>query len=343
LVRQAADGTPATLGLTLAAGVSVQLSLRPASTGSGLLLAECRDLTAQRELEARAALGSQMLGDVLARSQEATMMIDPAGRVSLVNEEAASLLGLETARILGAPPVKLLQEAGVQLLTPDGGTRLDYRRWTRQTMPPEQEVMLVNSAGTRRILQVRLRLLPGLSGQRPAAVLTLRDVSKLRRVEARLQHDHHHDSLTGLLNRSGLLARLGSLTAGGQGAVIALDIGGFPALTAALGRTASDALLVQLAARLSGWRKGALAARLGENVFALGLPASPHEGLEADLRELRRALRQPLRAGGRDVPLSFNLGGMEAGVGADPGALIGGADTALGYLGKEGPGLETVY
>ncbi|MFD1732430.1 EAL domain-containing protein [Deinococcus malanensis] len=81
----------------------------------------------------------------------------------------------------------------------------------------------------------------------------------------------------------------------------------FASLTAALGRTAFDHLLIQLAARLNDLAAayGGEAARLADTVFAVQLPGM---GAAEAAGRLRSMLAAPLRAGRRDVPLGCALG-----------------------------------
>ena len=352
------------------------------SEGSGLI-AECRDLTALRELQVHSAMQGSLITEILTRSGEATLIVNAAGKVTLASQEAANLLGTEAARLTGAGLGRLLRDLGVQLLGADL-KRLDYQNWRRETMPPEQEVTLIGATGVQRTVRLGVNLLPSLEGQRPGLMLTLRDVTALRRTEARLRHDTQHDALTGLLNRTGLRSRLTALgealsttrdllaessmkqdpsTTDAPRAVLpgtgvpgtsspvmllALDVTGFPALTAALGRTASDALLVHLAAKLIDWRPGLLVARLNSSVFVLAVSgvAADKSSLEDALKDLQHHLRAPLRLSGRDLPLSFHLGAAGGPVGSDPEALIGQAETALSFVAHERPehrGVGVVY
>ena len=345
-------------GLTaggLAAGALVTGEMAAGETtinrSGAVLIAECHDLSALRELQEQTAMQRSLIDEILARSGEATLIVNPAGKVTLANDEAAKMLGIEVARLTGTGLGRLLKDMGVQLY--DAAlNRLDYQTWARETMPPDQEVLLVNAAGIQRTVRLGVSLLPSLEGQRPGMMVTLRDVSALRRMEARLRHDTHHDALTGLLNRAGLRSRLLGLGAEQSVTLLALDISGFPALTAALGRIPSDALLVHLAARLIDWRPGLLAARLNSNVFMLAVPsqvpsqAADKASLEDALQDLQRHLRAPLRLSGRELPLSFHLGAAGGPVGQDAETLLGQAETALGYVKHErqsGQAVGVVY
>jgi PAS domain S-box-containing protein len=354
VVMQAAAGESASVDVRPLRGGLLQLSVHGdglaavtdtgadgmpvAAPQSGVLIAECHDLSALRELQEQSALQRSLISEILARSSEATLIVNALGKVTLANDEAAALLGIDAQRLTGAGLSKLLRDMGVQLFSTDMH-KLDYSNWARETMPPDQEVMLVNALGEQRMVRVGIHLLPSLEGQRPGLMMTLRDITALRRMEARLRHDTQHDALTGLLNRSGLRGRLLDLGTDTAVSVLALDITGFSALTAALGRVASDSLLVHLAARLVEWRPQLLAARLSGDLFMLALQ---HEGapdkvqLEEDLGALQHHLRTPLRLSGRDLPLQFHLGAAGGVVGSDPEALMAQAETALGYVKHEG-------
>ncbi|WP_424951554.1 EAL domain-containing protein [Deinococcus sp.] len=361
LVVQAALGEKAGADLQTTRGGLLHLSIHGdgLAAGSGgaerpspsaVLIAECHDLSALRDLQEQTAMQRSLIQEILARSSEATVIVNSAGKVTLANDEAANMLGIDAARLTGFTLGRLLKDVGVQVYDA-AMTRLDYTEWLRESMPPEQEILLVNAAGVQRTVRLGVSLLPSLEGQRPGLMLTLRDVTALRRMEARLRHDTQHDALTGLLNRTGLRSRLLALGADAPVTLLALGISGFSALTAALGQIASDALLVHLAARLVDWRPELLAARLNGNVFMLAVSATEQPGksaLENALRDLQDHLHTPLRLSGRSLPLSFHLGAAGGLVGKDPDAMLGQAETALGYVKHEpvrqgGQGAGVVY
>ncbi|WP_146009596.1 putative bifunctional diguanylate cyclase/phosphodiesterase, partial [Deinococcus planocerae] len=274
---------------------------------------------------------------LLALGDHAALLVDPAGRTQLVSERAAELLGLEGSRLLGVPLTRALPDLGVRLHTP-GGAPLAFPdlRAESLTLPLETELLLVRPDGGGRHLEVRGTLLPGEApGARPGLLLTLRDVSALRHAQARLRHGARHDPLTGLLNRAGLRE---ALVQGAPGTALCLDLDGFGALNAALGRTACDHLLIGVAARLGDLAdaRGGRAARLGDDAFALFLPHSgPPETAGALTAALRSAFTAPVRAGRQAVPLTFALGVAPVGLG-DDGAALADAETALTHARRRG-------
>ena len=107
------------------------------------------------------------------------------------------------------------------------------------------------------------------------------------------------DSLTGLANRRALIAeleaRLGSPGPAPPFALALLDLDGFKPINDTFGHAAGDALLVEVAARLRQEAgKGAVAARIGGDEFALLLPcANDAAALRAGEAGLRRARTSP--------------------------------------------------
>ncbi|MFC4455069.1 EAL domain-containing protein [Deinococcus sonorensis] len=349
MVDLARQGGAARTDIRLVGGRLLRVSLRGDLPGRALLSAECSDLSALHELEEQAALHSSLLREILSRSSEATLLLNQNGRVTLANEEAAQLLGIDASRLLGAPFARLLGDMGVQVYDASGQHRLTHDLWPRELEPAEQELTLVSATGVRRTVRRLLSPLPNLEGQRPGAMLNLRDITALRRVEARLRHDTHHDPLTGLLNRTGLRAQLMEQQ-GQPRTVLTLSLDGCSALSAALGRTASDALLIQLAARLLTGRRGSQVARLSDHRFALlaaprsDSPEQLQVTAELELYELERLLAAPFRVAGQPRTLSFTVGAAHGTVSADDveGLLVQ-AETALVYAAHQGAGLSAVY
>ena len=135
-----------------------------------------------------------------------------------------------------------------------------------------------------------------------AHVVTLRDVTERRRMEGELTHRAFHDALTGLANRALFLDRLqhalDSWDRRGRPAtaVLFIDLDDFKAVNDGIGHAAGDALLVEVAARLTGCaRRSDTVARLGGDEFALLLedldrPDGAMVLAERVLDELRRPM-----------------------------------------------------
>ncbi|WP_415789603.1 EAL domain-containing protein, partial [Deinococcus saxicola] len=328
LVRlAAAGGGEAQADLTLAGGEILTLSVRR-SAASGLLVAE----SVGTPPAGAAPLG--LITQMLALSDDATVLVDAAGRAQLINERAALLLGVEASRLMGLGLTRVLGELGVKVFSPDGQP-LALPDWHSLPSPLCREVLLALPGHSLRHMELRVTPVGPETGRRETGargsaqsgglLLTLRDVTVLRRAEAKMHHDARHDALTGLHNRVGLREDLTALAAAetASGALVCLNIDGFGALNTALGRVACDRLLIGLAARLSDLTgaKGGGAARLEGGTFAALLPGLDiHDALET----VQRSLSVPLRCGPRETPLTFALGVAALGGTALSGTALGG-------------------
>lgn len=151
-----------------------------------------------------------------------------------------------------------------------------------------------------------------------------------------LKHQAGHDALTGLPNRSFLLARAGEVLPGtpeqGAVALFVLDLDGFKAVNDTLGHLAGDRLLQVVAERLrAAIRPGDLVARLGGDEFAVLLPDALDEATVRKVASrIDTALRAPLSLDGLMLSVESSLGiAMTPGHGSDFETLLRSADLAM--------------
>lgn len=133
------------------------------------------------------------------------------------------------------------------------------------------------------------------------------------------QHEHQlreratRDSLTGLLNRFGLVEavdRLVQAQAATPFAVVYMDLDGFKEINDAYGHDVGDCVLREVAARLRnciGPRALAMA-RPGGDEFVFVLPADAQAALRADIESVMQAVRVPYSVPPRLLPLAASLG-----------------------------------
>jgi len=152
------------------------------------------------------------------------------------------------------------------------------------------------------------------------AVVTFRDISERKQAEAVIQHQALYDALTDLPNRRLLLDRLDQELArckrrGFVGAVLFLDLDRFKTINDSLGHPVGDALLVQVAERLTACvRNDDTAARLGGDEFVVLLSeanADPeHTANQANhvANKIRHALGQPYEINGLDLHTTPSIG-----------------------------------
>ncbi len=171
---------------------------------------------------------------------------------------------------------------------------------------------------------------------------TVQDITERRGYEARLQRQANHDQLTGLPNRNLLRERLlqamhQAERIGGQVAVVFIDLDNFKFINDALGHAAGDALLVELARRLSRHLRGTdTVARQGGDEFVLVL--NDHANVASVTVLLDRVIEliaKPMELGGRTLQVGASLGvSLFPRDGRDVDTLLQHADAAM-YAAKD--------
>jgi len=171
-------------------------------------------------------------------------------------------------------------------------------------------------------------------------LVQLLDVDARKAQERVLELAAQQDPLTGLGNRSLLLARIEAMRGTEQQVgLLFLDLDGFKTVNDRYGHDAGDAVLVEVAARLlAGVRPGDAVVRLGGDEFVIVcvLPAaSPERVLEALARRVEQTVSQPVPFRGQQLIIGGSVGGAVAVPGQTPQALVEQADRAM-YQRKHG-------
>lgn len=167
-------------------------------------------------------------------------------------------------------------------------------------------------------------------------------VSEMLTLHMALRHLHglvSHDSLTGLLNRSGFDEALADLDATHDTALLmALDLDGFKQINDLLGHATGDAALAVVATRLRrAAGPEAAVARLGGDEFSVLLRGAARPAASA--RRILAALDPPIVAEGHRLRVSASIGTARFPAdGATPEALQRAADAALYAAKSEGKG-----
>jgi diguanylate cyclase (GGDEF)-like protein/PAS domain S-box-containing protein len=169
-------------------------------------------------------------------------------------------------------------------------------------------------------------------------VINARDITDSREMQDRLDHDAHHDLLTGLPNRRRLEQRLAESLRDTPVGVLFVDLDGFKPVNDALGHEAGDELLRQVGARLSDClRPSDVLARVGGDEFVLLLPGiGAADDTSALVERLRGRIAEPFELHGQEVRIGASIGVHLAGPGEPPDAVLRTADHAM-YAVKHGP------
>jgi diguanylate cyclase (GGDEF)-like protein/PAS domain S-box-containing protein len=203
------------------------------------------------------------------------------------------------------------------------------------------EETMQRSDGQQRILRTVKRALPSPDGSAPRYLLGIsQDVTEERSVEARLAYMAMHDVLTGLPNRAFFaehIKRVSSLaTADKPVALLYLDVDHFKHINDSKGHAAGDALLCQVAARLTDLaEEGDLVARLGGDEFALLVGFREIGCIERFVERLLTSLSSPFDLDGVNEHVTCSIGiALAPDHAEDDDVLMRHADLAL-YAAKE--------
>ena len=175
-----------------------------------------------------------------------------------------------------------------------------------------------------------------------AVVLTLRDVTERRELEAQLTRQALHDPLTGLPNRRHFQQRLEAAFAGAAPGdrlyLLLADLDDFKEVNDARGHSVGDELLKAAGERLSGAvRPGDDASRIGGDEFAVLLEhvRGPEEA-ERVADRIIEAFRAPFLLGGDPAAVGVSVGFAGSAQGATAEELLSNADLALYASKNEG-------
>ncbi len=300
------------------------------------------DVTANRKAEEERA----RLVEILEATTDIVGTADTRGRVRYLNAAGRRLLGIEreddlTSRTIGELlPERLhalIEGEVMSTASRDGVWRGESVIVSRdgQEIPVSQVVIAHRRA----------------DGSVEFFSTVARDISEQKRFEAQLVHAANHDPLTGLANRRRFeedlereLARLRA--AGGQAALLFLDLDDFKAVNDSLGHRAGDEALVSLAGFLaSRLPPPSVVARVGGDEFGVLLPDTSPADAKTVARELLDSLRQhTVLVEGHVVRTTASVGlAILPDHGDSTGEVLAHADLALFEAKERGRNAIAVY
>jgi len=262
------------------------------------------------------------------------------GRYILVNRAAEVLFGVPREQMLGKRIHDVYPKAEADFFT---------ARDREIMQSPDRLVVTEHAVNTphdgTHILMSKKLAIRGENGE-PRYLLGLsEDITERKRAEERITYLAHHDPLTDLPNRASFneqlsFARERAAASDGAFAVLCLDIDRFKEVNDVFGHAAGDAVLRDVAKKLTAAAEGAFLARLGADEFAFICSEGTQPAAAAALaRRVQSALAAELDIKGyrRRAELSVGVAIFPTD-GADSAALLANAGAALDRAKEEGRG-----
>lgn len=278
---------------------------------------------------------------------DAVLVVDDRNIIQYANHALATLSGSSPIELIGKPLDMLRPKSASHSTSPSLFALIEAHR-PHPALPDAgasrtartQEMDLLRPDG--RIIGVEVTNSYATVNDRQMTVAFIRDISERRRNEEHIRHLAHHDSLTGLPNRSLLNDRLSHAihyaTRYGTGIwVIFMDLDRFKIVNDSLGHQAGDTLLNIIAERLrSSVREIDTVARLGGDEFVVILPEqSERKPTVCAVQRLMQAVAQPCLIEGHEFFIGCSMGiSVFPSDGRDADTLIAHADMAM-YRAKE--------
>ncbi|SDV48784.1 putative bifunctional diguanylate cyclase/phosphodiesterase [Chitinasiproducens palmae] len=259
---------------------------------------------------------------------DAVVCWDAQARIVFWNPAAEAMFGRRASEVLGrageaivAPASRAAFEAGWQHL-----------QECPEAVRSEQalELLGLRADGSEFPAEIFLSAWPECGAQCIAAFV--RDVTGLREKEARLFQLASLDPLTDLPNRGAWQMSLEeALVRGEPATVLLVDLDGFKEINDTLGHPAGDAVLKEVASRLSAICDGAVTvARLGGDEFVAQLAGSGESRARLTAKRLIAELSRPISLARHTVRIGASVGiAFAPAHGASVQDVLGAADLAL--------------
>jgi len=217
---------------------------------------------------------------------DAVIALTADSSIAFMNPAALEWFGIDTMEVMGLPmqdvlSIKSLDEANPAVLNWDELTHL--MAYDEKAI---LDVVLPNSQKPESTYQLTISSMSSSEADAAGIILVLQDVSKERELTSELEHQAHHDPLTGVYNRFYFERCLEELVAdvsisGREHALCYLDLDQFKIVNDTCGHPAGDRLLCELTEALtSRLRDHDVLVRLGGDEFGVIIcDANPEEAL----------------------------------------------------------------
>jgi diguanylate cyclase (GGDEF)-like protein/PAS domain S-box-containing protein len=269
------------------------------------------------------------LAAIVQCSDSAIFATDTAGAITTWNDGAQKLLGYTNAEARARSIAALM---GSEDLAREILSQIHQGRSSRL-----DEAVFLRRDGSQVPVLLSISPIRKPDGELSGSAVIARDIRDRKQAEKEMAHRALHDNLTGLPNRLLLAERLADSIASADqsasgAAVIFVDLDGFKFVNDTLGHDAGDALLQQVAQRLSNSvRRGDLLARMGGDEFMVVVNGVNDDQAARTVAErLGTALRDPFLVAHHELVITASMGiSIYPRDGTDVSSLRRNADAAM--------------
>lgn len=305
------------------------------------------DITVRQQQQAKL----RKLSQAIEQNPESVIITDLKGNIEYVNAALLRNTGYARDDIIGQNP---------RMLKSGKTPRRTYEsQWAALTRGEVWQGEFINKRrdGSEYTVAAIISVVNDDDGKPTHYLAVEQDVTERHQAEQTIHTLAYYDTLTGLANRTLLMDRVQMVLPFArrqkrQDALIVINLDRFKTLNDARGQETGDALLKQVAQRLTGIvREGDVLSRPGGDEFAMLLPELASRGEDATLRALHIAanihsvLRQSFELNGEQAVLTASLGIalFPQGEADTPVDILRRANTALHQAKAKGGGCSTFF
>ncbi|MFC0253153.1 EAL domain-containing protein [Massilia consociata] len=311
---------------------------RTRKDGAPILLLIGQDITFRRKARLRLQESEEFFRLTFNQAAVGIVLLGSDGRVLRTNSKMSHILGYSEIELLQ----RFFQQLTCEADLPDE-LALIRRLKAGEISDYQREKRLIRRDGVLVWVSVNVSSMRDANGNQ-RFICVIKDISRQKQAEEALLRMANHDALTGLPNRVLMQDRLGQAIMhahrnGRQVALMFIDLDRFKHVNDSLGHDAGDALIVEIARRLSSsLRESDTVARQGGDEFVVVLPdLASEEDASTVACKLLENLFQPITLCGQEVFPSGSIGiAMYPRDGEDSATLLKCADSAM--YGSKGQG-----
>jgi len=303
--------------------------------GEGMAaLVVVHDISGRRAAERQVRLFERVFRNAL----EGICITDPEGTIVAVNPAFTTITGYPAEDAVGQTPRILKSHHHDSTFYEDmWRTLVEDGRW-------EDEIWNRRKNGEVYPEWLSISAIPGPTGRTEYYVAVFHDITELKAKESQIQHQAHHDALTGLPNRALLRDRLGMAINGARRegrkvAVLSVDLDNFKQVNDSLGHMVGDIYLQQAAEQMRQMvRPQDTLARVGGDEFVVVLQDVENERDAAQVAErLLARFTDPVRVQEHELFVGASVGiALFPDDGDDPDTLVRNADIAMSRAKEQG-------